>query len=64
MKKIYLFCSAGMSTSMLAQEMQNVADAHGLPLEVKAYSHSKIGDIVSVRRNKQTIQRNGSGSGD
>ena len=42
MKKIYLFCSAGMSTSMLAQEMQNVADAHGLPLEVKAYSHSKI----------------------
>ena len=30
MKKIYLFCSAGMSTSMLAQEMQNVADAHGL----------------------------------
>ena len=46
MKKIYLFCSAGMSTSMLAQEMQNVADAHGLPLEVKAYSHSKIGDIV------------------
>lgn len=36
MKKIYLFCSAGMSTSMLAQEMQNVADAHGLPLEVKA----------------------------
>ena len=46
MKKIYLFCSAGMSTSMLAQEMQNVADAHGPPLEVKAYSHSKIGDIV------------------
>lgn len=46
MKKIYLFCSAGMSTSMLAQEMQKVGDAHNLPLEVKAYSHSRIGDIV------------------
>lgn len=31
MKKIYLFCSAGMSTSMLAQEMQNVADACSRP---------------------------------
>ena len=25
MKKIYLFCSAGMSTSMLASNMQDVA---------------------------------------
>lgn len=46
MKKIYLFCSAGMSTSMLAQKMQEVGDAHNLPVEVKAFSHSKIGDIV------------------
>ena len=28
MKKIYLFCSAGMSTSMLASNMQSVANAH------------------------------------
>lgn len=47
MKKIYLFCSAGMSTSMLAKGMQDVADAHSLPVEVKAFSHSKIGDIVA-----------------
>lgn len=46
MKRIYLFCSAGMSTSMLAQKMQEVGDAHNLPVEVKAFSHSKIQDIV------------------
>ena len=56
MKKIYLFCSAGMSTSMLAQEMQNVADAHGLPLEVKAYSHSQVKYLYEEtnRRFKET----------
>lgn len=46
MKKIYLFCSAGMSTSMLAQKMQKCADEHSLPVEIKAYSHSKIQEIV------------------
>ena len=33
MKKIYLFCSAGMSTSMLASNMQSVANAHNLPIK-------------------------------
>lgn len=47
MKKIYLFCSAGMSTSMLASKMQDVAKANNLPVEVKAFSHSKIEQIVA-----------------
>lgn len=47
MKKIYLFCSAGMSTSMLASKMQEVAKANNLPVEVKAFSHSKIEQIVN-----------------
>ncbi|MEJ8737899.1 PTS sugar transporter subunit IIB [Erysipelotrichaceae bacterium HCN-30851] len=47
MKKIYLFCSAGMSTSMLASKMQNVAKANNFPVEVKAFSHSKIEQIVN-----------------
>jgi PTS system cellobiose-specific IIB component len=38
MKKIYLFCDQGMSTSMLAQKMQDIGSEHNLPLEVKAYS--------------------------
>ncbi len=41
MKKIYLFCSAGMSTSMLANAMQQSADSHNLPLSVKAFPHNK-----------------------
>lgn len=48
MKKIYLFCSAGMSTSMLASKMQKVADAHNLPIEVKAFPHGKIAEIVKA----------------
>ncbi|SHF04708.1 PTS sugar transporter subunit IIB [Clostridium fallax] len=46
MKKIYLFCSAGMSTSMLASKMQSVADEHSLPIEVKAYPHDRLGEII------------------
>lgn len=48
MKKIYLFCSAGMSTSMLANKMQEVANAHNLPIEVKAFAHNKIGEIIET----------------
>lgn len=48
MKKVYLFCSAGMSTSMLASKMQETANANKLPIEVKAFSHSKIEDIVNT----------------
>lgn len=48
MKKIYLFCSAGMSTSMLASRMQDTALSNRLPIEVKAFSHSKIEAIVDV----------------
>ncbi|HBF77345.1 MAG TPA: PTS sugar transporter subunit IIB, partial [Clostridiaceae bacterium] len=31
MKKIYLFCDNGMSTSMLARNMQDIGDEHKLP---------------------------------
>lgn len=46
MKKVYLFCSAGMSTSMLANSMQKVADKVKLGVEVKAFSESQIKEIV------------------
>ena len=42
MKRIYLFCSAGMSTSMLASNMQEVADKHKLPFEVQEFPYGKI----------------------
>ena len=50
MKKIYLFCSAGMSTSMLASKMQSVADAHNVPVKVAAHPHNKIGEIIATDR--------------
>ena len=46
MKRIYLFCSAGMSTSLVARRMQEVADKHSLPVEVKAFPDNKIDIIV------------------
>lgn len=45
-KKIYLFCSAGMSTSMLASRMQSVAQDNRLAIKIKAFSFSKIVEIV------------------
>lgn len=49
MKRVYLFCSAGMSTSMLASKMQKVADGHNLPIEVEAFPDGKIGQIIDER---------------
>lgn len=46
MKKIYLFCSAGMSTSMLASNMQSVANEHNLPIKVAAFPHNKLEEII------------------
>lgn len=54
MKKIYLFCSAGMSTSLLAQNMQDVATSHNLPFEVKAFPIGTLGDVIE-RENPDCI---------
>ena len=45
MKRIYLFCNAGMSTSLVASRMQDVADKHNLPLEIKAFPDPKLDTI-------------------
>ncbi|WWR16386.1 PTS sugar transporter subunit IIB [Lachnospiraceae bacterium JLR.KK008] len=47
MKRFYLFCNAGMSTSLLASRMQKVANEHQLPIEVKAFSDTQMNDIVN-----------------
>lgn len=46
MKRFYLFCDNGMSTSLLASRMQKVADANQLPIEIKAFSEKNMGNIV------------------
>lgn len=48
MKKIYLFCSGGMSTSILASKMQAAADKNSLPVEVKAYPYNELGEIIET----------------
>ena len=50
MKKVYLFCSAGMSTGMLASNMQDVANQHSLPIKVAAFPHNKLEEIISEDR--------------
>ena len=50
MKKVYLSCSAGMSTSMLASNMQDVANQHNLPIKVAAFPHNKLEEIISEDR--------------
>ena len=46
MKKVYLFCSAGMSTSLLVSKMQGVADSHNLPIEIQAFPESKAKTLL------------------
>lgn len=38
MKKVTLFCAAGMSTSLLVTKMQEAAKAEGLDYEIAAHS--------------------------
>lgn len=47
MRRFYLFCNAGMSTSLLASRMQKVATEHNLPIEVKAFPDSQMDQIIN-----------------
>lgn len=44
MKKIYLFCAAGMSTSLLVNKMKEHATKHAVPVEIQAFSEAQILD--------------------
>ena len=54
MKKFYLFCDAGMSTSLMASRMQKVADANKLPIEVKAFGQKDL-DMMVEQHNLDAI---------
>lgn len=49
MHKVYLFCNAGMSTSMMASKMQQVANDHKLPIEVKAFPDNQMDKIIAEK---------------
>ncbi len=40
---IYLFCSAGMSTSLLVSKMQKEASARGLDYKIEAFPEATVG---------------------
>lgn len=41
-KKIYLFCDAGMSTSIMVNKMMEVVNKHNMPLEIATYPVARI----------------------
>lgn len=45
MKKVYLFCSAGMSTSLLVNKMRDAAKEQNLDLEIDAHPVGSIGTM-------------------
>lgn len=47
MKKIVLLCSGGMSTSVLAKKMQEVADKEGLETVVTAHGVSQVMEVAN-----------------
>ena len=49
MKRFYLFCDQGMSTSLLASRMQDCANQHLLPIEIAAFSYKKMQSIVDEK---------------
>lgn len=44
MKKIYLFCSAGMSTSLLVSKMREQATKYEVPVVIEAFSESIVSE--------------------
>lgn len=45
-KKIYLFCDAGMSTSIMVNKMMEVVNKHNMPLEIAAYPVARIKEVT------------------
>lgn len=49
-KKIYLFCDAGMSTSIMVNKMMEVVDKHQMPLEITAFPVARAQEVVDQEK--------------
>ena len=49
-KKIYLFCEAGMSTSIMVNKMMEVVTRHDMPLEIAAFPVARVKEMVEKER--------------
>ena len=67
-KQIYLFCDAGMSTSIMVNKMMEVVEKHQMPLMITAFPIARAQEVVEaccyfirttspffIRKNKRTI---------
>lgn len=50
MKKIFLFCDAGMSTSLLVSKMQEVVKKHNLDIHIEANPCVKAHVLIQEQR--------------
>ena len=55
-KKIYLFCEAGMSTSIMVNKMMEVVTKHQMPLEIHAFPAIHAEEKVEQRAMKDVLK--------
>lgn len=49
-KQIYLFCDAGMSTSIMVNKMMDVVKKHEMPLEITAFPVARAKEVVEEKK--------------
>lgn len=49
-KQIYLFCEAGMSTSIMVNKMMEVVEKNNLPLEITAFPVARAQEVVEQEK--------------
>ncbi|WP_392486182.1 PTS sugar transporter subunit IIB [Haloimpatiens sp. FM7315] len=49
MKKIFLFCDAGMSTSLLVSKMREVAKKHDVNVQIEALPFARSFEIIEKK---------------
>ncbi|MBV7390610.1 PTS sugar transporter subunit IIB [Enterococcus alishanensis] len=49
-KQIYLFCDAGMSTSIMVNKMMEVVTKHNMPLQITAFPVARAQEVVDKEK--------------
>ncbi|HDT8171260.1 PTS sugar transporter subunit IIB [Enterococcus faecalis] len=49
-KQIYLFCDAGMSTSIMVNKMMEVVEKHQMPLMITAFPIARAPEVVEAEK--------------
>ena len=49
-KQIYLFCDAGMSTSIMVNKMMEVVEKHQMPLMITAFPIARAQEVVEAEK--------------